>query len=502
LLGGGASMAEFLGDVQQLPMHAIAEAFGLPKPKNPMTEFRKSIGGSVTDKVREGIDSATGDYTKSDKSGLDAGSRFLGEMAGSGFAPTNARQLATLLTSSGGYGVGKEVAPDSTVIPIIASIVGGMGSEGVAGGIKGLMNPKSNKPLVEAAKRQGVNLTPAQKSGSKMLKGVEDVSANGPFRPESLDNALEGVSSSFSSAYNRLLDRIFPIADEDAARQLNTANWDKLKAAAGNKSPVEMGGTLKAINETLDDLGKSMSPRPEEKAVIRELEDLKAQIEKSSPKAEAIAATRKSFNQDFESNRGGIKGLLNKVNHAMKEDLSKFGDQKDPQFGALYKEANETTQNLNRRRELEDWFNTKVFPAGRDDVNYRQFLREFDPMGKNRDTLKRLLPDSERANIEDLMTIARELKQFKGAGAIDYGISALSGLGSIGFALATGNIPMALAIASPSLGKALIKRGIVNENAVNVLNRGMSGVRGGVRSAGKEAVSPRSVGRVVEGSNQ
>jgi hypothetical protein len=200
----------------------------------PLTDDRTSRIEPVTtgEKTAYGVGEGVGNALSV---AVPAGMVARGAQAGTatqGVANVLASQPVTQAVA-GGVGGGVTGATDNPLYGLAASLAVPVAAAGVRGAISPVTNRLSpqEQRLVQAAQAEGIQLTPAQMTGSRSLRGAEETMARMPLSNTPMQAAFETQRGQF-----------------------NRAVMQRAGAAADDASPDTMQRVFTGIGQVFDDL--------------------------------------------------------------------------------------------------------------------------------------------------------------------------------------------------------------------------------------------------------
>lgn len=220
-VGGSASIKRGIDYVATLPGR-VSDAVSQGSTA-PLTDSRTSRIEPVTTGERTAYGAGEG-VGNALAVALPAGVVARGAQAGTatqGIANTLASQ-PVVQTIAGGVGGGVTGATDNPLYGLGASLAVPLAAAGVRGAISPVTNRLSpqEQRLVAAAEREGIQLTPAQMTGSRSLRAAEETMARMPLSNTPMQNAFEAQRGQFNRA---VMQRAGQTADDASPETIQRA---------------------------------------------------------------------------------------------------------------------------------------------------------------------------------------------------------------------------------------------------------------------------------------
>ena len=430
---------------------------------------------SATEAIDSGIDSLTGGYTQTPEGQrwLNEGVKFGASLASpGGLAKAGVKGMSALGTlrpaglagafaagatgealrdkgaaTSLGGSLGAGIATD-----LAARRLGGTALKKAGTSLAGFGQKRLNLDATHAAEKIGIDLPNAAATNAMIPKYMHTFISKTPYVGERLKEQYKTASGKFQESFEKMLDSVGPLKDEEA-QALNNKAYEKMYKAIGIESdvPVDLEAMDKinitgivsdmrnvkellksllyskenadvlqrldsAISNVTSGIGElpkdiqNVFPQLPEKSRKQILEQLNVQ---KSPVLEVIN-TKRNISQVLAAKgfwtkeTAGTYKLLEGLRKKTDELLVEYGKTQNPEFLKAWKAADKQFEKVAKRQTVQDLLSGKLEDPNTNEVKYKSLVKVLEDRN-NQKLLKNTLGTTNYDKLKDFVTVAKSI---------------------------------------------------------------------------------------------
>jgi hypothetical protein len=417
-----------------------AEGFYLSEPGSPDIP----TAPSAVDAVDRGVDSITGDYTKTpeDEKSLHEGLKAVGSLASAGSAAKGAVKFGANRIGKTLEKLGSTKARDLAAGGIASGVTSealekGQGmpaafGEGIGAGMLAnvLLNKKTlNIPAkaamktlgldpknlktdtLEAAKRIGVDLPASGATDAKMMGLANQMVAATPVMGDVVRDKVKTASKQFQTAFKELADSVGPIKNEAVDQEINRL-YGKVRDTLPKDAAIIPTHTVTAINAVKAKVNTAILS-PSEKELLATLDTLGNNLMFDSKLAvpmpvEMLVGTKRSLNSIIKWDKDeGTKNLLRTVQQATLKDIDAYG-KTNPTWQKTFDAAERQFEKVAKREKLDNLLAGRIEDPITKDVAYVPLVKLLNDK-KYAKQLETTLGNQNFKKLKDFTTVAESM---------------------------------------------------------------------------------------------
>lgn len=413
------------------------EGIFLGEPDNPDMPY----ASSVTEKIDEGIDKLTNDYTKTPEN-----QKHLQEGIKAAAATLSGGGLAKFASKAGANALSKGLNTFGSTNPlnVVSAGVGSMQTskaldEGksfgnallhgvldaqlpflakdlakkvVQGGFRsvgaGANNFKNNFDVINTAEKMGIELPMSVASDSKLVSLGNQYVSKAPYLGVKLAQKNERFITPLKENVEKIAENIGQQRTPEFQEFISSL-YDESNKLLTPKDVIVPNNLTKTALELKKDLSMTSFTSPETKEALNFIDEvLKGNTMNGKQvvpiEVERLVNTKINLNNAIDWNTpNGVKKTLRQLSYAAKRDLEEAG-KKNNAWWQKFQEADETAAKSFKREQYDEIFKGVVNEKEIYGFNYNKFVNSFD---KNKDRLKKDLSSEDFKLLENTNKLSK-----------------------------------------------------------------------------------------------